>query len=70
MSSTELRADIYGHWDWLPNVVKPYYVKKVLIIGGESTGKSTLTVNLANYYNTNYLEEVGRDISERSARIF
>lgn len=66
MSSTELRADIYGHWDWLPNVVKPYYVKKVLIIGGESTGKSTLTVNLANYYNTNFLEEVGRDISERS----
>jgi HTH-type transcriptional repressor of NAD biosynthesis genes len=46
--------------------VKPYYTKKVLLIGGESTGKSTLTINLANYYNTNYLEEVGRDISERS----
>ena len=66
ISSTEIRNDIYGHWDWIPAVVKPYYVKKVLLIGGESTGKSTLTINLANYYNTNYLEEVGRDISERS----
>lgn len=66
ISSTKIRDNIMAHWDWLPNVVKPYYTKKVLLIGGESTGKSTLTINLANYYNTNYLEEVGRDISERS----
>lgn len=65
-SSTKIREDVFAHWDWLPNIVKPYYTKKVLMIGGESTGKSTLTINLANYYNTNYLEEVGRDISERS----
>lgn len=66
ISSTEIRRNVYACWDWLPDIVKPYFVKKVLIIGGESTGKSTLTINLANYYNTNYLEEVGRDISERS----
>ena len=66
ISSTKIRENVMKHWDWLPNVVKPYYTKKVLLIGGESTGKSTLTINLANYYNTNYLEEVGRDISERS----
>jgi len=66
ISSTKIREDVIKYWDWLPNIVKPYYVKKVLFIGGESTGKSTLTINLANYYNTNYLEEVGRGISERS----
>ena len=66
ISSTELRENIYKHWDWLPNIVKPYYVKKVLLIGGESVGKSTLTINLANYYNTNYVDEAGREISERS----
>ncbi len=66
ISSTKIRESVMAHWEWLPNIVKPYYVKKVLLIGGESTGKSTLTINLANYYNTNYLEEVGRDISERS----
>ena len=66
ISSTAIRKDPLAHWDWLPNIVRPYYVKRVLLVGGESTGKSTLTINLANYYNTNYLEEVGRDISERS----
>lgn len=66
ISSTKIRQDVMAHWDWLPSVVKPYYTKKVLLVGGESTGKSTLTINLANFYNTNYLEEVGRDISERS----
>ncbi len=66
ISSTEIRRDPYARWDWIPNAVKPYYVKKVLLMGGESTGKSTLTINLANRFNTNYIDEAGRDISERS----
>lgn len=66
ISSTAIRNDIYSHWDWLPNIVRPYYVKKVLLIGTESTGKSTLAQNLALHYNTEYMEEAGREISERS----
>ena len=62
-SSTAIRNDIYGHWDWMPRAVRSYFVKKVLIIGGESSGKSTLTINLAHYFNTVYLEETGRDLS-------
>lgn len=65
-NSTAIRQDLYGHWDWMPQVVRSYFVKKVLLIGGESVGKSTLTINLAHYYNTNYLEEVGRELSELS----
>ena len=66
INSTELRKAPYKHFDWLPNIVKPYYVKKVLLMGSESTGKSTLTINLANRFNTNYIDEAGREISERS----
>ena len=66
ISSTEIRKNPYKRWDWIPNVVKPFFVKKVLLMGGESTGKSTLTINLANRFNTNYIDEAGRDISERS----
>ena len=66
ISSTELRKDLYGHWDWLPMIVRPYFVKKVLIIGTESTGKSVLTINLAHRFATNYIEEAGRELSERS----
>lgn len=65
-NSTMIRKNIYAHWDWMPQIVRSHFVKKVLLIGGESVGKSTLTINLANYYNTNYLEEVGRDLSELS----
>lgn len=66
ISSTEIRKDPYYHWDQIPGVVRPYYVKKVLLMGGESTGKSTLTINLAHRFNTNYIDEAGRDISARS----
>ncbi len=66
MSSSEIRNNPMACWNWLPTIVRPYYAKKVLIIGSESAGKSTITINLANYYNTNFLEEVGRDISARS----
>ncbi len=66
ISSTEIKKNPYKHWDWLPQIVRPYYVKKVLLIGGESVGKSTLTINLAHYFNTNCIDEAGREISMRS----
>lgn len=66
ISSTKIRENPYACWEFLPRLVRPYYVKKVLLMGGESTGKSTLTINLANRFNTNYIEEAGRDISQRS----
>lgn len=64
ISSTDLRGWAMDHWDYLPKVCKPYYTKKVLVVGGESTGKSTLVQNLALAYNTNCLAEVGRDVTE------
>lgn len=66
ISSTEIRRAPLRHWDDMPAFVRPYYVKRVLLVGTESCGKSTLTVSLARCYNTVWLEEVGRDISERS----
>ena len=36
-------------------------VKRVVICGPESTGKSTLTQNLASYYNTSFANEFARD---------
>lgn len=62
VSSTELRKNPLAHWDWIPDICKPYFVKKVLFVGGESTGKSTIVQNLALAYGTNYLDEVGREV--------
>lgn len=66
ISSTEIRKNPLKYWDYLPKCVRPYYAKKILIIGGESTGKSTLVRNLALAFNTTYLEEVGRTVCERA----
>lgn len=64
VSSTEIREWAMSHWDYLPYVCKEYYVQKVLVIGSESSGKSTLVQNLALAYNTNFVSEVGRDTSD------
>lgn len=66
ISSTAIRKAPLTCWEMIPDFVRPYFVKKVLLIGTESTGKSTLAISLARHYNTVWLEEVGRDISERS----
>ena len=68
ISSSQMRNDIYTYWNFLPQPCRPYYCKKVLIVGTESTGKSTLTENLANFYNTNFVHEVGRDRCEEAGK--
>lgn len=64
ISSTQLRFDVYENWQYIPPICRPYYVKRILVVGGESTGKSTLVQSLAIAYNTNYVREIGRDTCE------
>ena len=61
ISSTQIRFNPYEEWQYLPPVCREYYAKRVLIVGSESTGKSTLTENLAIAYNTNFVKEIGRE---------
>ncbi len=64
ISSTMLRFDVYENWQYIPPICRPYYAKKILIVGGESTGKSTLVQNLAIAYNTCFVSEIGRETCE------
>ncbi len=48
------------------NKVKP--IKKIVIIGGESTGKSTLCKQLAAYYKTAWVPEYAREYLEQLTR--
>ena len=43
VSSTQIHADPFRYWEYIPEIVRPHFVKTVLLVGGESTGKSTLT---------------------------
>jgi HTH-type transcriptional repressor of NAD biosynthesis genes len=42
INSTQIRDNPYKYWDWMPQYVRSHYVKKVLVLGPESTGKSIL----------------------------
>lgn len=64
ISSTDIRGWASKHWDYIPDVCKDYYARKVLVVGSESTGKSTLVQNLALAYNTNFVGEYGRVTSD------
>ncbi|KXX71074.1 AAA family ATPase [Flammeovirga sp. SJP92] len=66
ISATEIRQNPYKNWGFVPEVVKPYYFRKICILGTESTGKSTLTKKLAEVFKTEYVSEAGRDIVENS----
>ena len=48
-------------WEMLPPCVRPYYVKRVLLLGAESTGKTTLAAALAKKFNTEWSAEYGRE---------
>jgi len=65
ISATELRRNLFDNWDKLPTSVRSYFTKKVAIVGTESCGKTTLTKQLAKFFNTNYVQEVGREYCEK-----
>lgn len=61
ISGTEIRKNPYKNWEYLPSVVRPFFCKKVVLIGTESCGKTTLTKFLAKAFNTSWAEEYGRN---------
>jgi len=63
-SGTALRADPHGGRDYLPPEVYASFVERVVLIGGESTGKSTLAEALAVEWETEWVPEYGRELWE------
>jgi HTH-type transcriptional regulator, transcriptional repressor of NAD biosynthesis genes len=65
ISATTIRTEgVFKHWEFIPDFVRPYFVKKIVVVGTESCGKSTLIRNLAKIYNTTYAAEYGRTLCE------
>ncbi len=65
VSSSDIRQNPLKNWNFIAKAARPHFVKTILIIGHESTGKSTLTQNLSALYNTEFVSEYGRDVCER-----
>lgn len=69
ISGTAIRSDPIAHWEWIPSIVRPSYVHRVAIFGAESTGKTTLAMQLASRFQTAWVVEYGRGYcDDRDAR--
>ncbi len=73
VSGTAIRNNPSEHWDYIPETVRPYFVKRIAVIGAESTGKTTLAAKLAQHFQTvnvpEYAETLilhkGRDLAKK-----
>jgi len=61
ISGTAIRADLYGHRGWIDPLVYASLIQKVVLVGTESTGKTTLARELARAYDTLWTHEFGRE---------
>lgn len=60
-SGTLIRSDVHRYRAMLADEVYHSFVFRICLLGGESTGKSTLTRALADALNVDYVAEFGRE---------
>jgi len=61
VSGAAVRGDPARFWWALGPSVRAYYCKRVVVVGAESTGTTTLARDLAAHYGTVWVPEYGRD---------
>ena len=61
VSATQIRARPTEYWDHIPPPVRPYFVRRVAMVGAESTGKTTLAQALAAHFRTVRVPEFARE---------
>ena len=60
ISGTQIRAQPMTHWDYIPAPVRPYFARRVALVGAECTGKTTLARALADAFQTVWVPEYAR----------
>lgn len=65
VSGTLLREDVHAHRRFLDPRVYRHFVERVVLLGAESTGKTTLAARLAADFGTVWVPEYGREHYEQ-----
>lgn len=65
VSGTLVRSRPLQYLDYLEPCVRSYFVRRIVLIGAESTGKTTLAQSLAEHFQTNWVAEYGREHWEK-----
>ena len=61
ISATQVRTNVHAHREWLHPDVYRDFVHRVVLLGGESSGKTTLAQALAEEFQTAWVPEYGRE---------
>jgi HTH-type transcriptional regulator, transcriptional repressor of NAD biosynthesis genes len=61
VSGTLVRTEPAKHWQHLDPIVRAGMTKRIALVGAESTGTTTLTMALAERFNTSWVAEYGRE---------
>ncbi|HEY1029669.1 MAG TPA: AAA family ATPase [Pseudomonas sp.] len=69
ISATRLRADVHGLRHYLAPGVYGDFVERIALLGGESTGKSSLAQALAEALGTRHAAEYGRELWEQQGGV-
>jgi NadR type nicotinamide-nucleotide adenylyltransferase len=64
IGGARIRADVHAHREWLSPAVYASFVRRVCVLGGESSGKSSLAEALASRFETVWVPEYGRELWE------
>lgn len=64
VSATAIRADSSLHAEFLEPCVRAWYVPRIVLVGAESTGKTTLASRLSEHFGVPWLPEYGREFCE------
>lgn len=67
ISGTKIRNNPYKNRTYVADRVYSDMITNVVLLGGPSTGKSTLTKELAREFETEYMPEFGREYWEKHA---
>lgn len=62
VSATLIRTQPFKYWDYIPTIVRPYFVKKICFYGPESTGKTFMAKRMAEHFQTDWVPEAARSI--------
>ena len=62
-SGTAVRKDPLAMWEFIDPPLREWFAKRVVIVGAESTGTTTLATDLAEALDTLWVPEYGRDYS-------
>ena len=57
ITGTRVREQPLLHWRYLPDCVRPYFLKVVRVVGPEGAGKTTLCERLAQRFETSWVPE-------------